>query len=268
MMKLGIIGKFGDNEIFNEDVFRSAHDKGLEFLEFCINVGRDVNLFTSKTEQLKEFLIKYDLKVGSVGRWGTERLNAKGKPNEDALKDDKALIKWCNEIGCGVFVTGCNYVEELSLYENCTAAIGYFEELIRYGKENNVKIAVYNCNWNNFVHSDPIWDIILGYLKDLYIKYDPSHCVYAGGDYLAEAKKWGKRFAHVHIKGALTVDEERFDDPPAGLDEIKWGSFMSILYAHGYDGNLSIEPHSATWRGELGNKGVDFTIRFIRNLMM
>lgn len=266
-MKLGIIKHFG-NGVFKEDVFRSAREKGLEFFEFCINVGQDVAPFIAHTDQLKEYLNKYGLEIGSVGRWGTDRIDSTGKINIDVMNDDKALIKWCKDIGCGVFVTGCNYVEELSLYENCTAAIGYFKELIDYGKENGVKIAVYNCRWNNFVCSDPAWDIILGHLKDLYIKYDATHCIYDGGDYQAEVKKWGNRFAHIHIKGALMINGERFDDPPAGLDQINWGAFMSLLYAHGYNGNLSIEPHSSVWTGELGEKGVDFTIQYMRKLML
>ena len=47
-----------------------------------------------------------------------------------------------------------------------------------------------------------------------------------------------------------------------------WGSFMAILHAKGYQGGLSIEPHSENWKGDLGDKGVDYTIRFIRNLML
>ena len=43
---------------------------------------------------------------------------------------------------------------------------------------------------------------------------------------------------------------------------------MSILYAKGYNGGLSIEPHSENWRGELGKKGVDFTINYMKKLIL
>lgn len=43
---------------------------------------------------------------------------------------------------------------------------------------------------------------------------------------------------------------------------------MSILYAKGYNGGLSIEPHSENWRGELGEKGVDFTINYMKKLIL
>ncbi len=167
-----------------------------------------------------------------------------------------------------MYITGCNKVEELSYYENCGLAISYFEKLIAHGAEKGVKIAVYNCRWNNFVCDPMAYTVIMGYLKDLYIKYDPSHCIYAGGDYLQETRDWGDRFLHVHLKGSLIVGGERYDDPPAGLDQTNWGAFLAILYAKGYDKCLSIEPHSANWRGELGEKGIDFTIQYFRNLML
>ncbi len=160
-------------------------------------------------------------------------------------------------------------MDELSLYENYSATIRYFEKLIALGKEYGVKIATVNCRWNNYVHSDPAWSVIHGYLKDLYIKFDSSHSMYAKGtNYLSEMVKWGDRFAHVHIKGCLMVDGERVDDPPAGLDMTDWNAFMGALYAVGYDGTLSIEPHSSIWKGEMGKRGIEHTIKMMKNLIV
>ena len=87
-------------------------------------------------------------------------------------------------------------------------------------------------------------------------------------DYLEEIRDWGHRFYHVHIKGTLKVGGKHVDDPPAGLDMINWNALMGMLYAVGYDGTLSIEPHSGVWQGELGEKGIDYTIRYIRERML
>ena len=59
-----------------------------------------------------------------------------------------------------------------------------------------------------------------------------------------------------------------YDNPPAGIDAINWRAFFAALYQHGYDGDLSIEPHSATWHGDLGEKGVAYTVKYIRELML
>lgn len=258
-MELGIISWI------REEDFQHVKEKGLSFVELDVNDRAEE--FLTHLEDIKGYSKKYELPVGAVGRWGSDRMKKDGI-NEEELKLEYQLIDATSELGCGVYITGCNYVEEISYYENICFAIAYFEKLIAHGKEKGVKIATYNCRWNNFVCTPTEYRLIHGYLKDLYIKYDTSHCIYAGGDYMQEARDWADRFAHVHLKGALVVDGERYDDPPAGLDQTNWGAFLAILYAKGYDGGLSIEPHSANWNGELGDKGVDYTIRYFRNLML
>ena len=59
-----------------------------------------------------------------------------------------------------------------------------------------------------------------------------------------------------------------YDNPPAGIDAIDWRTFFAILYKYDYDGYLAIEPHSSTWQGEKGDKGIRYTIQYIRDLML
>lgn len=259
-MNLGIITWIKEKD------FQKAAEKKLDCIEICVNSRHEEFLECYKA--VKTYSETYHLPIASIGRWGTDRISLDGKINEEELNIEFKLIEATAYLNCPVYVTGCNYVEQFSYYENITFAITYFEKLIEYGKKYGVKIATYNCRWNNFVHSDRAWTLVHGYLKELGIKYDTSHCIYAGGDYLSETKKWVERFDHVHIKGALVIDGERYDDPPAGLDQTDWRSFIGILYAKGYNGALSIEPHSENWCGELGDKGVNLTIDYIRNLML
>ena len=237
-----------------EEDFQRVKAKGLSFVE--LDVNDRVKEFLDALEQTKEYSKKYDLPVAAIGRWGSARIDENGI-REEELAIEYSLIDAAAELGTGIYITGCNYVDSLSYYENCSFAIAYFEKLIAYGKEKNIKIATYNCRWNNFVCNAEAYKIIHGYLKDLYIKYDTSHCINAGGDYLQETRDWGKRFIHVHLKGAVKIEGKVYDNPPAGMDQTDWTSFMGILYGLGYDGGLSIEPESAYWHGELSDRGVD-----------
>lgn len=261
MMKLGIIADC------KAESFDKARAKGLEFLEFCINVGHDPSVLTDQIPQLKEAMARTGVSVGSIGRWGSDRIAPDGSLVEEELQASYRLIDAAAELSCPNFVCGVNYLEGLSFYQNCTSAIAYFTKVIEYASARGVTVSVYNCRWNNYVHSPETWKIIAGHLPELGIKYDPSHSRYDGGDYLLEMKEWGHRFKHVHIKGSVIIGGERFDDPPAGLDQTDWGTFMAVLYAKGYEGTLSIEPHSRTWSGELGDKGVDYTIGLMNRLL-
>lgn len=260
-MKLGIIANP------TEESFRMAAGRKLDFVEFCINQGDDGQALFDDRRNIKQWIQKYGVAVGSIGRWKTERIDREGNIIERELKICFRLIDIASELDCPNFISGCNYVGELSYYENCTAAIRFFEKLIEYGKPKGVTISAYNCRKVNFVNNPMAWTVIHGHLKELGIKFDPSHSRYFGGDYLQETKDWGHRFKHVHLKGSLMVGGERVDDPPAGLDQTDWKAFISLLRAKGYDGGLSIEPHSSVWSGQLGERGIDYTVRYMEELL-
>jgi sugar phosphate isomerase/epimerase len=261
MMKLGIIGDVAEKS------FQAAAARKLDFLEFCINVKTDPAKVFSDLRAVKGWMKKHKLGVQSIGRWGSDRLDQSGKPVAEELAACRRLIDAAGELGCPNFVCGCNYVKELSLFDNYRAAIEWLGGLIEYARPKGVRVSLYNCHWNNYLDEPNAWAVVLKSLPDLGLKYDPSHSRYAGRDYLKEMRDWGDRFRHVHIKGSLIIGGQRFDDPPAGMDQTDWGSFLAILYAKKYDGGLSLEPHSANWQGELGELGVDFTIAFMKRLL-
>ena len=260
-MLLGIIGEP------KEESFRHAQEKGLSFLEFCINIGQDCGAFATRAEDIRAWMERYGVFVGAIGRWGTDKFDQNGTLIEEELQNSFQLIDTAAVLGCKVFNTGVNFVEELSYYQNVTNAIQYLQKCVDYGAQRGVRVATYNCRWNNFVVEPEVWKLTHGHIPELGIKFDSSHSIRHGGDYLAEIRDWGGRFYHVHIKGILMVDDDEVDDPPAGMDSTNWGALMAGLYKAGYDRLLSLEPHSSTWKGALGEKGLDYSIDYMRRLI-
>ena len=236
---------------------------GLDYAEFDVNAD-DIS-YLNRAE-IRKALSETGVKLGAVGRWGRDRITADGSICAKEQKDEFDLIDMCAELGCPVYITGCIYVDGLSSYQHVSAAIAYFQSLIDYAA-GRVKLCVYNCSWNNYVNKPHEWDIINDHLKALGIKFDPSHTVNGGRDYLSEAALYGANFDHVHLKGTLNIDGRHIDDPPAGMDMINWGALLSILRKYNYQGMLSIEPHSATWQGELGEQGLKYTIDYFKKLL-
>ena len=261
-MKLGIINGW------TEGCIKYVHDKGLDAVEFCVNYNYDSFDFLKKAAEVKGYSEKYNVFVSAIGRWGMERIDENGEVIPEALQNDKNLIDAASIIGCPVYNCGVNYTDKFNFYENCTIAINYLGSLIEYAKEKNVKIAVYNCRWDNFVVEPEAWKPILSALPELGIKYDVSHCIGHNGNYINELLEFGDRIYHFHLKGTVHFNGEHYDDAPAGMDMTDWNSVFEILYTKDYNGTVSIEPHSSMWNGKKGQWGIDFTINKFRPYIM
>lgn len=259
IMKLGIITGHDSTGI------KYVRDLGLGYAEMDVNAENIDYLFEAESG-IAAAMKEYDVELSAVGRWGIIKVDKNGDIIEAEQKKEFALIDFCRRNGCGVYMLTMNYVDELSYLANLNASVRYLESLIDYAGDD-VKVCVVNCSWNNYIVGDKEWDIILGHIPKLGIKFDSSHSINGGRDYRAEAARWGERFYHVHLKGTININGERLDDPPAGLDMTNWPELISILLAKGYDGVLSLEPHSSVWQGELGAKGIEYSIKYFKNLL-
>ena len=251
---------------YSAEGFDLVRNQGLSFVEICCNYDNEVEKLIAAREDVKAKIARTGIDVSSVGRWNHD-LQAGGVIDPEKKERYFALLDTAIALGAKTFVCGCNYDESISLYRNYQNAIGFFSELIARA-DGRIRVAVQNCSWNNFVVDPAQWSVIHGELPELWIKYDASHAYNRHQDYLAHLSDWGTSVAHVHIKGTTHAGKNAVDDPPAGMDDIAWPSLFSILYARGYNGDLSIEPHSATWRGELGTAGVEYTRKFIQGFIL
>jgi sugar phosphate isomerase/epimerase len=247
--------------------FDAVKNNGLDFIEVCCNNADEVTRLIDAKESIKAEIARTGIDLSCVGRWNHSVLE-NGTINQEKAAQYLTLLDTAIALGAKTFVCGCNYDASISLWRNYCNALEFLKPLTERAKGTGTKVALQNCSWNNFIVSPEQWKIVLGENPDLYIKFDASHAYNRGDDYLAELSDWGERVAHVHIKGTTHAGKRAVDDPPAGMDDILWRPLFSILYARKYDGDLSIEPHSATWKGELGDAGVAFTRDFIRGFML
>lgn len=245
-----------ENDLTDLEYFKSI---GLENFELCTHENAED--FLENIDGIKQTIGDNQVNIVSLGRWGANKI-INGQISEEQLDIDCKHIKIANELGSKLFCTGINFDDQLSVLENYNISVLYFKKLIEYGKQHDVEIAVVNCDWNNYILGSEQWKVLLGSLPELKIKYDPSHIYYRSVDYLKELKFLGDKVGHVHLKGSVIIDNERFDDPPAGLDQIDWNSILTILYANNYEGYLSIEPHATKIDREITKKGVAYTYKY------
>lgn len=267
--------------------------------------GAPLAEIVKEKEAIKAASEKTGVEVGAVGRWASSILDREGNVVPEEWEEVKAVIDFGAYLGAKYYLCSVAYVKELSYYKNITAAIKVLNQIVAYAKERNMECAIVNCMMGgNYIRTPEQWKLVLDEVPGLGIKYDPSHSFVHGGQngaYLEEGLEWGKYFKYCHIKGVIQRGDSRepegekwwtlmrkhselkdilmeewksqspnnwYDNPPAGIDVINWRAFFAILYKYDYNGYLSIEPHSSTWTGEKGEKGLKYTIKYIRDLMI
>ena len=93
-MKLGRIAWFEEND------FRSAKERGMAFIE--IDVNDRAQEFLDNVETIRERSLRYEMPVGAVGRWGSDRICKDGIREEERELEYK-LIDAASLLECGVF---------------------------------------------------------------------------------------------------------------------------------------------------------------------
>ena len=258
-MRIGFITDLSEAD------FKFAKKNGIACVEF--NFSDDIKA-VKHFDSVKVYMKKYGVDFSVIGMFGRNYISTDEGEALRHMEDAKALVNLCQGIGAPCFVTGAGHAEERSLDENVDRAIPFFEELIDYAKERGIKVALYNCHWGNFAFAPDSWEKLLPKLPDLGLKYDPSHTFYDGRDYLQEILDWGEHIYHFHAKGGMKIGGKRFEDPPAGLDQIDWGSIMAVLYHHKYRGDINIEPHSGVWLAEHRYDGILLARRHLLQYMV
>ena len=251
---------------YTAEGFDQAKDEGFEFIEICCNYQEDIEKLIGAKEDVAAQIKRTGIDVSSIGRWNHD-VQTGGMIVPEKKEAYLQLLDTAIELGAKTFVCGCNYDESISLWRNYNNAISLFGELIARA-DGRINVAIQNCSWNNFIVSPKHWEVVLGELPELMIKFDASHAYKRGEDYLEQLSDWGERVAHFHLKGIVKAGERKVDDPPAGMDDLNWGAMFAILYSRKYNGDLSIEPHSPIWQGELGKAGVEFTKNYVRQFMV
>jgi sugar phosphate isomerase/epimerase len=253
-MKLGLIDKV------SEEGFRDVASFGLRYIEFCIDVGKAAQPFLDQADQINGWRKQYGVDVCSIGRWGVARLRDDGSVIEEELQNDLKLIELAKRVECPVFVCGVNRPKEMDFPTALETAVAYLTKIVEAAEAAGVQATVYNCDWNNFICDAQSWPYVFMKLPALGLKYDISHCINRNGDYLQELMLYGNRVKHFHLKGTGRINGKNIPDPPAGLDDAKWGLVMALLYTAKYTGVLSIEPHSGIWQRDLREFGIRFAI--------
>jgi sugar phosphate isomerase/epimerase len=184
----------------------------------------------------------------------------------------KKVIIAAGRMGVGLVNTFCGGDASKNVDANWADAQKIWPNIVRFAKDNGVKLAFENCpmifsydEWpggHNIAYSPYVWRRILEtWGGDVGMNYDPSHLVWQMIDQARFIKEFGPHMFHVHAKD-LMIDRDGLYERGImsagmgwqvprmpGLGEVNWSATFSGLYRAGYDGPVIIEHEDRRFEG-------------------
>jgi sugar phosphate isomerase/epimerase len=184
----------------------------------------------------------------------------------------KKVITAASRMGVGLVNTFCGGDASKHVDANWDDAKKVWPAIVKFAKDNGVKLAFENCpmifsydEWpggHNIAYSPYIWRRILeAWGGDIGMNYDPSHLVWQMIDQARFIKEFGPHMFHVHAKD-LMIDRDGLYERGImsagmgwqiprmpGLGEVDWSATLSGLYRAGYDGPVIIEHEDRRFEG-------------------
>jgi len=229
-----------------EEDFEFAALKAFPCVEFIFS---DDLAALQRASEIRTWRQKFEVEISHVALFGRDYLTEDAAERQRHFTDLRAVTDFAKAIGAPLVTTGGGQGGRTP-EERAQRALELFPPAVRHAEGLGLRFAFYNCHWANWVTGPDAWERLLPAMPTVGIKFDPSHPLHAGEDWVAQLAQWGSRVYHTHAKDTLFVDGKPFEDVPAGLGDIEWGKFFALLYHHGYQGDINIEPHSKTWDGE------------------
>jgi sugar phosphate isomerase/epimerase len=231
-------------------------------------------------DEVHETLARHGLEISSLAYY-PNNLHPDDAHREVVNAHLRKVIDAAQRLGVGLVGTFVGNDKDQPLPENILRFRKIWPPLVEYAGERGVRIAIENCpmifsydEWpggTNLAWSPAIWEEMFAAIPagNFGLNLDPSHLVWLMIDYERAVHDFADRIFHVHAKdlevrrdglyrhGTLSGGIGWQVPRLPGLGEVRWGRFISALYAIGYEHVVSVEHEDQGFEGteELVKRG-------------
>ncbi len=275
-MKLGVVSAIYDGFSFEEMIDDVSANK-LECVEVaCWPSGKaerryagvshiDVeNTSDEYVSYLKDYCKKKNVEISSLAFY-PNTMDGDLEKRKANIEHLKKVINMSRILGVNLVTTFIGRDQNKSVEENLELFAEIWPEIIKFAKQNGVKIAIENCpmlfgrdQWpggQNLFTTPALWKKMFEIIPDdnFGINYDPSHFIWQHIDYIKPLYTFKDRIFHVHFKdiklykdkldevGIMAYPLEFMSPKLPGLGDVDWGKYVSALTDIGFNGYACIE---------------------------
>lgn len=304
-MKLGILSAIYDGYTF-EEMIDHASSLGYECVEVaCWPQGKaerryagvshiDVaNLTREKADYILDYVKKHGMEISGISYYPNP-LDGNHEKSQAAIDHIYKCIDASAMLGVNLVGTFIGRDQTKTVEENIELAVSVWDPILKYAKENGVRIAIENCpmlfgpdQWpggQNLFTSPVIWREMFQRLPydNFGLNFDPSHFIWQKMDYVKAVWDFADRIFHVHFKdiklhpeklaqcGVMAYPLDYMTPKLPGLGDVDWGAFVSALTECGYNGNACVEIEDKAYEGsrERIEASIAVTYWYMRNFVI
>lgn len=234
----------------------------------------------SKAKEIRKMLDGYNLTISSLGYYPNP-LRPDAGHRETVIGHLKKVIEAAALLEVPVVGTFVGKDKNKTVPQNLEDYARVWPPIVKYAKDQGVKIAIENCpmifsydEWpggDNLASTPAIWRKMWEIIPDdnFGLNLDPSHLILQMIDYERVVREFGSKIFHAHAKD-LHIDREGLYNNGAlsqgmgwqvprlpGLGDVDWAKFFAALTAAHYDYVVSIEHEDRVFEGneELVKRG-------------
>lgn len=234
----------------------------------------DVNdLDKEKAKEIRDMLDDCGLQISSLGYYPNP-LHPEAEHRERVIEHLKKVIEAAALLDVPVVGTFTGRDKNKTVPQNLEEYARIWPPIVKFAKDNGVKIAIENCpmifsydEWpggDNLASSPAIWRKMWEIIPDdnFGLNLDPSHLIWQMIDYERVIREFSSKIFHVHAKD-MHIDHEGLYNHGVlsrgmgwqvpripGLGDVNWQKFFAALTAVRYDYVVSIEHEDRVFEGD------------------
>ncbi len=235
-MRVSFIVRPGDDR---REAAAFAAGEGIEGLELMYH-SPEAGDFDDADEVLA-ICEQYQVRVSAVGVW---HIGLSDPPEKGTREIVAEGLEYAGKVGADCFFTGAGEPEDEDQVGALAEVWPHWSDLAR---AQALDLAVYLGHKGSFLCSEAQVAAAIERVDGIGLKLDPVGIIRnLNADPYDFLHRFGASCAFFHAKDKLALSDGEIEPPP-GMGELEGGQRFGILYQHGYDGWVSIEPHGKFW---------------------
>lgn len=198
-----------------------------------------------------------------------------------AIAQARQAMKQCVAVGAPVLACNSFAGHTGSPAEKLSRFKAIFTPMAAEAADLGLKIAIENCphGLHSVAWSPAMWERMFDEVPNpaLGLEFDPSHLVWMGIDCAAALAEFADRVYAVHAKDTEVLASRlaregiygegwwRYRIP--GWGSVPWKDLMTILWEHGFAGDITIEHEDPVFRGPRHREGLERGLAFLRDII-